>query len=266
MSDTLRETTVPTSVKSKCTAGHGQICAAEARYGGPDSCEADSGGPLVIFDRDKCPYVVGLVSYGPNDCGRKGGLGVYTRVSAFGDWIRGHVPNLATTPAPVDKAALERTFASVWASVAEIEKRRSALPASQRIALELCKWEGPGCIPHENGPLRDGEAFRVGVPVSSGRVVVAAVSARGDVRQLHPVDEEGEAATLVAAEATARWQYDEGRVLAIALPADGAGLARIAAARDAAGKVADPVAYLKELEAVARQASGVGVMELAVRQ
>ena len=44
-------------------------------------------------------------------------------------------------------------------------------------------------------------------------------------------------------------------------------LPEVARARDAEGKVADPVAYMKELEAAALQpTAAVGVIALAVRQ
>ena len=58
--------------------------------GGRDSCQGDSGGPLMSqIDSDHWRQI-GVVSVGIH-CGEVKLPGVYTRVSAFGDWIRGVV-------------------------------------------------------------------------------------------------------------------------------------------------------------------------------
>ena len=61
-----------------------QICAGD---GFIDSCQGDSGGPLVRYGLTGQPVQVGIVSWGLG-CGRAESPGIYTRISAFSDWIR----------------------------------------------------------------------------------------------------------------------------------------------------------------------------------
>lgn len=55
-----------------------------------------SGGPLVRFDtfsNHVAPYymLVGLVSFGPKNCGTKDQPGVYTNVAEYMQWIDSNV-------------------------------------------------------------------------------------------------------------------------------------------------------------------------------
>lgn len=63
-----------------------QLCA--GGLSGQDSCKGDSGGPLMgqvnVYNNW---MALGVVSYGPSPCGTSGWPGVYTRVTAYIDWI-----------------------------------------------------------------------------------------------------------------------------------------------------------------------------------
>jgi secreted trypsin-like serine protease len=71
--------------------GDREICAT-GPTGGKDSCFGDSGGPLIVADKNSAKgYTqVGIVSWGPQ-CGNPLFPGVYTRVSSFSDWIAKNV-------------------------------------------------------------------------------------------------------------------------------------------------------------------------------
>ncbi|CAG9820820.1 unnamed protein product [Phaedon cochleariae] len=61
------------------------ICAGWRR-GGFDSCEGDSGGPMVIQRDDNRFLLAGVISWGIG-CAEPNQPGVYTRISEFRDWI-----------------------------------------------------------------------------------------------------------------------------------------------------------------------------------
>jgi secreted trypsin-like serine protease len=74
----------------------GMICAGEPK-GGKDSCQGDSGGPLTYHPLSKDVSQVGIVGWG-DQCGVAKKYGVYTRVTAYRDWITSCMlnPNDAT--------------------------------------------------------------------------------------------------------------------------------------------------------------------------
>ena len=93
-SSVLRETSVPITPSAVCRRtlrnldidSSVQFCAGDE---GRDSCQGDSGGALSLRSA-KTPdlfYQIGVVSVGPDECGG-GSPGIYTRVTAFLNWIR----------------------------------------------------------------------------------------------------------------------------------------------------------------------------------
>ncbi|HXS17471.1 MAG TPA: carbohydrate-binding domain-containing protein, partial [Polyangiaceae bacterium] len=67
----------------------GELCA--GINGTPNTCNADSGGPLTVQRATGCEEQVGLLNWGYLGCG---GYSVYARVSHHYDWIQQNVENL----------------------------------------------------------------------------------------------------------------------------------------------------------------------------
>lgn len=64
-----------------------QICVGGQE--GEDSCSGDSGGPLMIQNGNPPRwFLLGIVSYGASDCGKKDAPAVYTNVPQYIEWIR----------------------------------------------------------------------------------------------------------------------------------------------------------------------------------
>ena len=64
-----------------------QLCA-KGLFRNQDSCKGDSGGPLFLHGPNNSALIqVGIVSYGPTNCGQ-GLPGVYTRIEHFIEWIK----------------------------------------------------------------------------------------------------------------------------------------------------------------------------------
>jgi len=179
-SDKLLETVVPLVSPKACSdaypnavIGAGQICAGFVA-GGKDSCQGDSGGPLVAFDQSGCPYQVGVVSWGAG-CARPNAFGVYTRVSAYADWIRGKVTKVA--------AVEDRDLAA------------AANPGNDLVAAVFSQLndvlgnaKGKTDITISAGPkVRVGDlgVFHLTTRVA-GRPIIIDINSKGEVTQLYP--------------------------------------------------------------------------------
>jgi hypothetical protein len=95
------EAQLPITEGEVCRASMGKdvdpasnICAGFAA-GGVDSCQGSSGGPLAVVDKAGRKYQIGITSWGYG-CGQPNKYGVYTRVSAYADWIQTVVSDLPT--------------------------------------------------------------------------------------------------------------------------------------------------------------------------
>ncbi|CAF1920276.1 unnamed protein product [Rotaria magnacalcarata] len=91
-STTLKQVVLPILDASKwpcstyITYLPGQICAGQLQ-GGADTCQADSGGPLMIENADSCWEIIGITSFGKS-CGKPNTPGIYTRVATYNSFIR----------------------------------------------------------------------------------------------------------------------------------------------------------------------------------
>lgn len=113
----LRSDTVCTSLWGGGFVVGRHLC---ARSPGVDTCLGDSGGPLLARSAQGRDAVAGVVSFGTEPCA--GPLpGVYTRVAAYGDWIRDQLgPRLPSDPALLPAArSVERLYRAVFLRVAD---------------------------------------------------------------------------------------------------------------------------------------------------
>ncbi|XP_072558367.1 tryptase beta-2-like [Paramormyrops kingsleyae] len=92
---TLQEVAVPIVPNDACKKSYPHlkpemICAGKS---GKDSCQGDTGGPLMCISKDGSDEIwklAGIVSYG-RGCGRAAFPGVYTRVSSYRDFISNNI-------------------------------------------------------------------------------------------------------------------------------------------------------------------------------
>ena len=91
-----------------------------------DTCQGDSGGPIMYYSQDDRAWTLtGITSYG-RGCGLPNYAGVYTRVSAYMEWIQSIVGNDGVVFIPQNNANLSRLstvmiitalMLSIWAPI-----------------------------------------------------------------------------------------------------------------------------------------------------
>ncbi|XP_042886323.1 CLIP domain-containing serine protease 14D-like isoform X2 [Penaeus japonicus] len=92
-SDRLQHLVLPFAGKEECNVKYKntlvdeQLCMGGEP--GKDSCRGDSGGPLILKtgSERQISTQIGIVSYGPTQCGLVGFPGVYTFVQSYRSWI-----------------------------------------------------------------------------------------------------------------------------------------------------------------------------------
>ncbi|KAJ0058753.1 hypothetical protein NL108_000462, partial [Boleophthalmus pectinirostris] len=135
--DVVMEAKVPLLPQSTCKSTLGKdlvtntmLCAGYLS-GGIDSCQGDSGGPLIYQDRMSGRFqLYGITSWG-DGCGEKGKPGVYTRVSAFSDWIQSEI---------------QKSLGSREATCPELLKTTEMTEEEQRVEFNsLCRFYTLSC-------------------------------------------------------------------------------------------------------------------------
>lgn len=58
-----------------------------------DSCHGDSGGPLTVLEHKRFT-LIGIISFGPENCANNLHPGVYARVTEVLEWIRSKAPDI----------------------------------------------------------------------------------------------------------------------------------------------------------------------------
>jgi secreted trypsin-like serine protease len=93
----MRHADIPVTKDSAVRAYYGSSYNAVTMIGGAypgdglDTCQGDSGGPFSVYVAKDHLYQVGITSWG-RGCGD---IGVYTRVSNYIGWIKGHIRDFA---------------------------------------------------------------------------------------------------------------------------------------------------------------------------
>ncbi len=178
-SQRLKVATVPQVPLRRCKAayseatiiGDRQICAGSI-WQGEDSCNGDSGGPLMTPEPDSgCPYLVGVVSWGPERCGAPEKYGVYTRLSEFVSWIH--------AKSGVAIKVRETRALSLSDQQKELldQLDKTLRPVSGRLDVYI-----PG-----QGRLKSGQFFHLTVDSAvDGRLILIDIRPTGVIRQIVP--------------------------------------------------------------------------------
>ena len=188
----IRKVDIPTCAKNHSGAGtytvtDSHICAGFENMPS-DSCEGDSGGPLVGYDNAHKAYQIGVVSWGPVNCGERNKPGVYTRVSSQAEWIKsiaGDLDGFEPLFKPNPKQLTEK-------AVDELLDYLSR--GDDKLKLEICgffKEDDCGKTIVKEGNLA---RFRI-TSQRDGRLILFDVNSKGAVTQLFPNALQGEGAS-----------------------------------------------------------------------
>ena len=179
----VRLPVVDCEAKNNLANGKGRICAGLEK-GGKDSCQADSGGPLVLLSPKRYPYQVGLVSWG-DGCARANAYGVYTRLSHHARFIRRHVPGVQTVGHLQKNKAQEISEKLAFADQALRQLAQTLGSAAQkRVQIELLD---DAKQPFSGIRVRLGEEFIFRVRSDlSGRLVLLDINANGRITPIFP--------------------------------------------------------------------------------
>jgi secreted trypsin-like serine protease len=182
-SSILRQAAVEMIAQPKCAQryadsviGASQICAG-LEQGGKDSCQGDSGGPLVVADAGGCPAQIGVVSWGEG-CAVKQAYAVYTRVSAYADWIQQHTGPLRDASAGVASATTGPTTLTV-AQVSEGFAQLEALLGSTKGQASI------GVLGGNRVRLNDRVVFEAKSNLD-GQLVILDIDVERKVTRLYP--------------------------------------------------------------------------------
>ncbi len=170
----LLQTMIPLVSSETCTNTLGRydvgakVCAG-FQHGGRDACQGDSGGPLVTLSASGNPYLIGLVSYGWG-CAQANSYGVYTRVSAYRDWINQIVPEARFT---------DESPESDSQRLRAVHDGLMQRMAGSTVDMALTLKTGPN--------FKEGELLEFQVTSDTeGDLLVLDISAAGKVTQLFP--------------------------------------------------------------------------------
>ncbi|MFK8048395.1 MAG: trypsin-like serine protease [Halioglobus sp.] len=111
-SEELLEVEVPLRNRAQCVEAYqsldqteitdNMICAG-SEVEPKDSCNGDSGGPLMVRNSENQLELLGVVSFGSsNGCASTTHPGVYSRVSRFEGWINGVINGIVSSPSSID--------------------------------------------------------------------------------------------------------------------------------------------------------------------
>lgn len=277
----LQEITIPTLPMTVCkpriatahpgkkyVVGKTQICAAdEASNTVKDACHGDSGGALVGFDKNQCPYVLGITSWGIG-CATPGNQGVYTRVSEYQRWIDG-VLSADAAPKAAGLADDERIDYSRTDAILAAARRLASTGTDFKLAICRTGAELP-CKDWsiDSADIRQADlalAFDGGV---SGIVVVFVVFQDGRVEQLAPT--QGSRSAITAGKRLEvpgglggwrlNWTADDAWLVVARLPSAGGSLEEVEqAAKEARGRPSDGLAYIAAIERAVKTQRGAAL-------